>query len=113
MTDFEKDVIDRLGRIETKQDTIEQKLDNDDEILHGNGKPGLLDRVTALEMQSTVAHDNSGKIDNLNTRLDELEVRISALSLSIKTDKDWIGRIRESIGQLITAAIAIYAAFFR
>lgn len=39
---FKADVIDRLGRIETK-------LDNDYKELHGNGKPGLLDEFDALE----------------------------------------------------------------
>ena len=39
---FEREVIDRLARIETK-------LDADYTALHGNGKPGLLDRVSKLE----------------------------------------------------------------
>lgn len=42
MTQFEKEVIDRLGRIETK-------LDTDYRTLHGNGKPGLVDEVDDLE----------------------------------------------------------------
>ncbi len=42
VSEFEKDVIDRLGRIETK-------LDNDFHALHGNGKPGLIEKVAALE----------------------------------------------------------------
>ena len=103
---FEKDVIDRLGRIETK-------LDNDYKALHGNGKPGLLDRVTTLETNASMSNANSGKIDGLNTRMAELELRLEATSLRLKTDKDWIARIRESIGWLVTTAIAIYAAFFR
>lgn len=42
MNEFELDVVERLGRIETK-------LDNDFHILHGNGEPGLLERVNELE----------------------------------------------------------------
>ena len=42
MTDFEKDVIDRLGRIETK-------LDTDYKTLYGNGHAGLVDRVNDAE----------------------------------------------------------------
>lgn len=42
LTDFEKEVIDRLGRIETK-------LDNDFRALHGNGQPGLIEKHTDLE----------------------------------------------------------------
>ena len=41
-TDFETDVIDRLGRIETK-------LDNDFRALHGNGQPGLIEKHEKLE----------------------------------------------------------------
>ena len=42
LTDFEKEVIDRLGRIETK-------LDNDFRALHGNGQPGLIEKHEKLE----------------------------------------------------------------
>ena len=41
---FERDVIDRLGRIETK-------LDNDGKAIYGNGHPGLLDRMVKLEQE--------------------------------------------------------------
>ncbi len=41
-TDFEREVIERLT-------SIEVKLDADYRALHGNGKPGLLDRVNKLE----------------------------------------------------------------
>lgn len=47
MTEFEKEVIDRLGRIETK-------LDTDGRHLYGNGKPGLVDRITAVESDVAV-----------------------------------------------------------
>ena len=41
-TAFEKEVIERLT-------SIEVKLDADYRALHGNGKPGLLDRVNKME----------------------------------------------------------------
>jgi len=41
-TAFEKEVIERLT-------TIEVKLNQDYKALHGNGKKGLLDRVSDLE----------------------------------------------------------------
>jgi len=41
-SDFEREVIERLT-------SIEVKLDADYRALHGNGKPGLLDRVNKLE----------------------------------------------------------------
>jgi len=80
--EFQKDVIDRLAR-------IEEAINNDYKALYGNGKPGLLDRMTALEnqLQSIAAQD--------------------------KANRDWFTRIRESIGWLVTTAIAVYAAFFR
>ncbi len=40
---FQRDVIDRLGR-------IEQMLANDAKILYGNHQPGLVGRVAALEL---------------------------------------------------------------
>lgn len=44
LTNFEKEVIDRLGRIETK-------LDNDFRALHGNGQPGLIEKTQKLEQR--------------------------------------------------------------
>jgi hypothetical protein len=41
-SDFECEVIERLT-------SIEVKLDADYRALHGNGKPGLIDRVNKLE----------------------------------------------------------------
>ena len=77
-----KDIIDRLGRIETK-------LDNDGKAIYGNGKPGLLDRMVALES------------------------KLQVIQAQAEANHDWFSRIRESIGWLLTTAIAIYAAFFR
>lgn len=58
LTDFEKDVIDRLGRIETK-------LDNDFRAIHGNGQPGLLTRVTKLEEQQKINEGKKGWLKEL------------------------------------------------
>lgn len=62
LTDFEKEVIDRLGRIETK-------LDNDFRALHGNGQPGLLEkheklenRVSSLEQRVDTQSGIAGKV---------------------------------------------------
>ncbi len=41
MSSFEREVIDRLGRIETK-------VDADFRVLYGNGKPGLIKEVSDL-----------------------------------------------------------------
>lgn len=62
LTDFEKEVIDRLGRIETK-------LDNDFRALHGNGQPGLIEkheklenRVSTLEQRIDTQSGIAGKV---------------------------------------------------
>ena len=81
-TEFQKDVIDRLAR-------IEEAMKNDYRALYGNGKPGLLDRMASIESQ------------------------IKSIAAERKCNLDWFTRIRESLGWLMTTAIAIYAAFFR
>ena len=48
MNDFEREVLERLARIETK-------MDADFRILHGNGKPGLIGRVEHLEKREAAA----------------------------------------------------------
>ena len=50
MTGTEKDVIDRLARIESAIDDIKEALKRDYRLLHGNGHPGLEHRVGALEL---------------------------------------------------------------
>ena len=79
MTSFEKEVIDRLGRIETK-------LDTDYRTLHGDGKPGLVDKLDALE-----------------DRVRDLEAR--------RAEKQkHLGVVAGAIGFVVNAAIALYAA---
>lgn len=62
MIEHETDVIDRLGRIETK-------LDSDFRALYGNGQPGLVtkhvqleQRVSALEQAARTQSGIAGKI---------------------------------------------------
>lgn len=52
LTNFEKEVIDRLGRIETK-------LDNDFRALHGNGQPGLIEKTQKLEQRVKSLEDTA------------------------------------------------------
>jgi hypothetical protein len=55
MSEFEKNVIDRLARIESY-------LENDSKALYGNGKPGLLDKVNALDKRLVIMESkNEGK----------------------------------------------------
>lgn len=62
LTEHEADVIDRLGRIETK-------LDSDFRALYGNGQPGLItkhvqleQRVSALEQAARTQSGVAGKV---------------------------------------------------
>ena len=47
MTDGERDAA--LGRIEAELRDIKEALKRDFAALHGNGRPGLLDRMAAME----------------------------------------------------------------
>ena len=49
MTQFEQDVTRQLGELSAGIKAIQDALDRDYNHLHGNGKPGLLDRVKELE----------------------------------------------------------------
>lgn len=50
MTGADKEVIDRLARIESSIEDIKEALKRDFNVLHGNGQPGLLTRVANLEV---------------------------------------------------------------
>jgi hypothetical protein len=55
MSEFEKNVIDRLARIESY-------LENDSKEHYGNGKAGLLDKVNALDKRLVIMESkNEGK----------------------------------------------------
>ena len=62
MTKFEQDVIDRLGRIETK-------LDADYRELHGNGQPGLVTRTGDLELRLGKVEDRLRQAEKSNRRV--------------------------------------------
>ena len=47
--EFEKEVIEKLTALNTKLDAVNEALGKDYKVLHGNGKPGLIERVTLLE----------------------------------------------------------------
>lgn len=78
MSLFEQEVIDRLARIETK-------LDADYRILHGNGKPGLIED------------------------LEGLKGRVQSLEDHHKSQDKGFGKLGQIVGWLVTTAIACYA----
>ena len=86
MTEFERDVIDRLGRIETK-------LDSDYRALHGNGKPGLIDRVASVEQRLLVTEIQEKEIQRLVQTILEIKSELLLLKERRKWWKDWLGWI--------------------
>ena len=46
---FQKEVIERLTELRGDVKTIRSQLAEDYKILHGNGQPGLISRITILE----------------------------------------------------------------
>lgn len=49
MTAFEKEMTEGLSEIKANIEAIKEALDKDYHALHGNGSPGLVQRVTELE----------------------------------------------------------------
>ena len=47
--DFERDVIERLAELRGDVKDIKLDLQETHKILHGNGRPGLVSRVTVME----------------------------------------------------------------
>ena len=60
MTDAERDEL--LIRLDERTKEIDSKLKTDYAHLHGNGKPGLLDRVQMLEDWRTACQHHHGMI---------------------------------------------------
>ena len=46
---FQKEVIERLTELGGDVKTIKSNLAEDYKILHGNGQPGLISRITVIE----------------------------------------------------------------
>lgn len=83
--DFEKEVLERLARIEEQNKTLFNKIDTHEKAINGNGKKGLIDRVGKLETKFV-------KLEGIHTNSDKNKSSIMT----------WIGL-------LLTAAGTIYA----
>jgi len=46
---FQQEVIERLTELRGDVKTIKSQLSEDYKILHGNGQPGLISRITVIE----------------------------------------------------------------
>lgn len=86
MTQFEKDVYDKLTNISERLGKIETKLNADYAELHGNGKPGLIKNV-----------------EDINRKLSNMDVKATLNAGVIST-------IIGVIAWLITTLIALYGA---
>ena len=49
MTNFEREVIEKLTQLQADVDHIKSDLKEDYRVLYGNGQPGLISRVRDLE----------------------------------------------------------------
>ena len=47
--EFQQDVLERLTELRGDVKTIKSNLASDYKILHGNGQPGLISRITVIE----------------------------------------------------------------
>ena len=62
MTDFEREVSTSLGELKSGVNEIKAALERDYKHLHGNGAPGLIERVTKLEERVEAASGHRGAI---------------------------------------------------
>ena len=60
MTSYEKEVIERLTKIESDIGNLHEYLNADFKVLHGNGQPGLVHRVTVLETNQKAKENHFG-----------------------------------------------------
>ena len=89
MTQFEKEIFDRLGEVKESLARMETKLDADYKALHGNGRPGVVEQT-----------------QDLTRRLDAVEDRLNAAEKSGRHAAGFVA-------WLVATATAVYAAFFK
>jgi len=77
MTHFEREVIDRLGRIEEQNKTQFRRLEMVEHEIYGNGHPGLAQRVQAIE------DHNRNRKEGKTGLLAWLAIAISAVSAAV------------------------------
>lgn len=98
MTDFERQVIETLTRLETI-------ITDDHKILRGNGHPGIVDRVAALESRL-------GEIQNVGETI-KMFVDLKTDVMLLKQGKAWWHGVVVDGLAIICALVSIYCAFFK
>lgn len=104
MNTFEKEVIERLTRIETQNKTQFERIENLEKSLNGNGKKGLFERVQKLESEQEDCTDLKEKISVIEQKINTLE------NLHTHSDKTK-SNFALWIGLLFNAFATLYAIF--
>lgn len=98
MTQFEREIIDRLGRIETT-------LMVDSKALHGNGHPGLIEKHADLEQRVRILEASQTPTNGeLQDRIQSVEDRHRSNDKKGTAAVTWIAL-------LLNAAGTVYAIF--
>lgn len=82
MTDGERDAL--LIRLDERTKEIDKKLKNDWELLRGNGRPGLVDRVKELEDWRAARDRHYGAIAGIIGFIVNAAIAIYAIAKKIK-----------------------------
>lgn len=80
-SELEQAIIDTkviLGRMDERMGNIEEALKRDYHALHGNGQPGILDRLTKLEEAQKSAWNTIRTVGTLLLSLASMAVSIYA-----------------------------------
>ena len=64
-----EEIVKALASIETRLDKIEETLSSIDKALNGNGRPGVIERVTSLEKAEEGSNKNLGVLGWIITTL--------------------------------------------
>jgi hypothetical protein len=104
MTDSEKEL---LIRIDERTKDILEALARDYKCLHGNGQPGLIERVQILESSKK---ELSGKVESLEKTLEKIPARVQTLENYHTNENSFVRRFGAIIAWLATTALALYSA---
>ena len=100
MTDSEKEL---LIRIDERTKDIQEALSRDYKCLHGNGQPGLIERVQVLE---AAKKEIESKVDVL----EKIPPRVQTLENYHANENSFLRKFGAAIAWVIATALALYSA---
>jgi methionine synthase II (cobalamin-independent) len=106
MTDSEKEL---LIRIDERTKDILEALARDYKCLHGNGQPGLIERVQTLE---ATKNEFAGKIEAHEKKIEALEkvpARVQTLENYHTNENSFLRKFGAVIAWIATTALALYS----